>query len=110
MCMIKHFYTLGKEVDCEKLIIRYISIAIAFVMCIGMMFGINVTTYAVNADCVYAGNYIKNWGIRGAEATFLSQNAKEFYADNNISYSELALCRVAVQKAAFPQANYIPYD
>ena len=42
-----------------------------------------------SADGFY--NVIRNWGTRGETADFLSPNALDFYADNDITYEELAL-------------------
>ncbi len=69
---------------------RYIALMLTFVMCIGLIFGINVTAYADNVDYVKDGKYIYNWGIREEVATFLSQNAIAFYEDNDTSYKELS--------------------
>jgi len=33
---------------------------------------------------------VLNWGKRGANATFLSPNAKKYYSDNNLTYADLA--------------------
>ena len=35
-------------------------------------------------------NVILNWGSRGTTATFLSPNAEDFYAENNITYDQLS--------------------
>ena len=69
---------------------RYIGLMLTFVMCISMIFGINVTAYAANVDYVKDGKYIYNWGTREEVATFLSQNAIAFYEDNGTSYAKLS--------------------
>ena len=68
---------------------RSISIILSLVLCIGMVFGVNLSVHAANVNYVYSGNYIKNWGVRETVATFLSQNAIAFYEDNDTSYAEL---------------------
>ncbi len=69
---------------------RYIAAFMAVVMSISLSFGLRLSAQAAgNVDYVYAGTYIKNWGIRGELATFLSPNAEEFYDDNNITLDEL---------------------
>ena len=69
---------------------RYIGLMLTFVMCIGMVLGVNLSASAQNVDYVKNGNYIYNWGNREEIATFLSQNAIAFYNDNNTSYAALA--------------------
>ena len=45
---------------------------------------------AATVDYVYSGNYVYNWGQRETLATFLSPMAEDFYADNNVTYAQLA--------------------
>lgn len=45
---------------------------------------------AATVDYVYSGNYVYNWGQRDELATFLSPMAEDFYAENNVTYAQLA--------------------
>ena len=49
-----------------------------------------VYSYGSTSQYSNFSNVIKNWGRRGFNATFLSPNAIAFYADNNVTYEELA--------------------
>ncbi len=74
---------------------RSLSLIMALILCVGLLFSTTTLVNAQTVDYVYA-NYnsyskiIKNWGTREQDATFLSQNAITFYADNDTSYDELA--------------------
>ena len=83
---------------------RYIGLMLTFVMCIGMIFGINITAYADNVDYVKDGKYIYNWGNREEVATFLSQNAIAFYNDNNTSYAALAALSGSSDRNSVPSS------
>ncbi len=68
------------------------AVVMAFVMCVSVLFGMNLSAFAADTntvDYVYSGKYVYNWGTREEEATFLSPMALEFYSDNNVSLSEL---------------------
>ena len=74
---------------------RLLSALMALVLVFSLFSGIipaadaqNVSYVTGNADGF--SNVIANWGSRGTTATFLSQNAEAFYADNNTSYAELS--------------------
>ena len=71
---------------------RCLAMMMALVMCASVVFGMDWSVQAATVDYVYSSpdNYILNWGVRGTNATFLSQNAEKFYGDNNTSYLELA--------------------
>ena len=69
---------------------RSISIILSFLLCFGIVFGINMPAQAANVDYVKNDKYIYNWGTREEVATFLSQNAEAFYSDNDTSYDELS--------------------
>ena len=49
-----------------------------------------VPTQAATVDYVYSGKYVYNWGQRDELATFMSPMAKDFYADNNVAYTQLS--------------------
>ncbi len=78
------------------------SVLLAIVLCFGVIFGVNVPVMADNVDYVYSGDYIYNWGERGEVATFLSQNAENFYEDNNTSYAELSALPGGSTESAVP--------
>lgn len=59
-------------------------------LCLSFLPAVEISAQAATVDYVYAGTYIKNWGVRGTTATFLSPNAEAFYETNNTSYAELA--------------------
>jgi len=88
----------------KKFAKRGISLLMALAMCLSILCGIDLTADAVTVDYVYAGDYIKNWGVRGTTATFLSQNAEAFYEDNNTSYEELATLSGASDTADVPSS------
>ncbi len=79
----------------KQIMNRTLALMMALVMCVSLLSGLCFAGSAVtvsyntgNADGFQ--NVIMNWGKRGVNATFLSQNAEAFYSDNNTSYSELA--------------------
>lgn len=74
----------------KRVMKRSLAMLMALMMSVSVFFGVDLSTQAANVDYTYSGNYILNWGERGTDATFLSQNAEKFYADNNTSYMELA--------------------
>ena len=80
----------------KKNLTRIICIVLAAILCLGLLAGIipasaaDLVTYRTGTTGKYS-NVIYNWGNRGEEATFLSPNAEEFYADNNVTYEQLAL-------------------
>ena len=49
-------------------------------------------------------NVIRNWGTRGETADFLSPNALDFYADNDITYEELALLSGSSNTSSVPSS------
>lgn len=61
---------------------RSVSLVLVVVLCLSLLSGLTVR---VDAD-----GYVANWGYRGQTATYLSQQAKDFYKNNNTSYEELA--------------------
>lgn len=73
----------------EKFFKRSAALVIALIFCIGVFNYTAVQTQAATVDYVYAGKYIKNWGVREEVATFLSPNAEKFYDDNDTSLKEL---------------------
>ncbi len=80
----------GTEIKMKTVTNRIIAMTLSLVICFSLAFSVSLSTQAATVDYVYAGNYIKNWGVRGTVATFLSPNAIEFYEDNNTSYDELS--------------------
>lgn len=73
----------------EKFFKRSAALVMTLIICIGILNYTVVPTQAASVDYVYAGKYIKNWGVREVVATFLSPNAIEFYEDNNTSLEKL---------------------
>lgn len=59
-------------------------------MCVTLFCAVWTPAQAATVDYVYAGNYVKNWGVRDTVATFLSPMAEAFYEENNVTYAELA--------------------
>jgi len=63
---------------------RCLSALLVFVMVLCLLPGIPREAEAATVTYYYgSGNVIKNWGIRGETATFLSQNAEAFYSGGN---------------------------
>ena len=58
---------------------RLLALFMALVMCVGVLSVIILPAQAETVEYVYAGSYIKNWGVRGTVATFMSPNAEKFY-------------------------------
>jgi len=70
---------------------RVLSLLLSLAMLVSLVSGMSLlSTEAASVNYVYSGNYVYNWGEREELATFLSPMAEEFYADNNITYAELA--------------------
>lgn len=88
----------------KKLTNRAISLLLVLVMSLSLFAGIDFTAYAQTVDYVYADGIIKNWGVRGTVATFLSQNAEAFYEDNGTSYEELSKLPGATATSAVPDS------
>lgn len=68
---------------------------LAVALCLSLLSGLVFTGNAATVDYVTGNatgfnNVIKNWGERGTTATYLSQNAEDFYSDNGTSYEALA--------------------
>lgn len=79
----------------KKTLKRMSAALLALLICLSLTVGIRMPAEAATVNYVTVnlsgyGQVIKNWGSRGEEATFLSQNAEQFYEDNNTSYAELA--------------------
>ncbi len=66
------------------------SLLLVLLMVISLLPQVTLQSSAATVDYVYDGSYIYNWGQRGTTATYLSQNAEAFYADNGTSYAELS--------------------
>ena len=77
---------------------RSFSILLALILCLNLLSGLSL-----HAD---AADYIANWGTRGTTATFLSQEAKDFYADNGVTYEQLAALPGGTQSSAPSSALY----
>lgn len=71
---------------------------------------------AATVNYVYSGNYVYNWGERDEPATFLSPMAEDFYADNNVTYQQLAsytgssTVSSVPYSALFSQLHELMYD
>ncbi len=77
---------------------RSVSILLALILCLNLLGGLSLT-----AD---ASAYIPNWGSRGTTATYLSQNAKDFYADNQVTYGSLAALSGGTATTAYSSELY----
>ena len=77
---------------------RSFSILLALILCLNLLSGLSL-----HAD---AADYIANWGTRGTTATFLTQEAKDFYADNGVTYEQLAALPGGTQSSAPSSALY----
>ncbi len=83
---------------------KSVSVVLALVLCLSLIFGIKVPASADNVDYVYSGEYIYNWGTRGETATFLSQNAESFYEDNNVTYEYLSSLSGSSSESGVPSS------
>ena len=61
---------------------RSVSFVLVVVLCLSLLSGVTLQANAAN--------YVANWGYRGVTATYLSEQAQDFYEDNNTSYELLA--------------------
>jgi len=84
---------------------RLTSLVMALIVCISVSFSLNLPVYAAEVDYVYAGSYIKNWGVRGEDADFLSPNAEKFYKDNNTSYKALSSLQGSYNRDKVPTSD-----
>ena len=85
---------------------RSVSIVLSLILCFSVVFGANLSASAATVDYVYAGKFIKNWGVREQVATFLSPNAEKFYKDNNTTYEKLSALKGAAQNDVRSTALY----
>ncbi len=70
---------------------RIISLLLSLTMLVSLISGLSLLpVQAATVDYVTSGSYVYNWGVRETVATFLSPMAEDFYADNNITYEDLA--------------------
>ena len=80
---------------------------LAFVLVLAVVLSLlpaHIPAQAATVNYVYAGSYIKNWGIREETATFLSPNAESFYAGNGVTLSALAALSGADSTANVPSS------
>ncbi len=75
---------------------KMVSLLLVFVICFGVSLGLNTP--------VKAASYIYNWGVRGDVATYLSQQAEDFYADNNTSYAQLSALSGSSTESGVPSS------
>ena len=73
-------------------------------MCVTLFCAVWTPAQAATVDYVYAGQYVKNWGVRDTVATFLSPMAEDFYEDNNTSYEALAALSGAASASNVPSS------
>ena len=73
---------------------RSVSFVLVVVLCLSLLSGVTLQANAAN--------YVANWGYRGVTATYLSEQAQDFYEDNNTSYELLA------QYAGSSYQNQVP--
>jgi len=70
---------------------RLLSLLLSLTMLVSLISGLSLLpVQAATVDYVTSGSYVYNWGVRETVATFLSPMAEDFYADNNITYEDLA--------------------
>ncbi len=75
---------------------RTLSFVLVIALCISLLSGLAFNASAATVNYVTGNpsskykNVIKNWGLRGETATFLSPNAISFYKDNGVTYNDLA--------------------
>ncbi len=84
---------------------RSISIILSFVLCFGIVFGINMPAQAANVDYVTSGKYIYNWGTREEDATFLSPKAEAFYNKNNTTYANFSALAGSINTSQVPSSS-----
>lgn len=77
---------------------RSFFLLLALVLCLNLLSGLSLTADAVS--------YIANWGSRGTVATYLSQNAENFYAENDVSYEELSALSGGTATTAYSSELY----
>ena len=88
--------------------IRILAVCLALLLLVGQLITVQpVNAAQVNysrgsADGFY--NVIRNWGTRGETADFLSPNAIAFYADNDVTYEELALLSGSSNTSSVPSS------
>ncbi len=83
---------------------RIVAIALVAALFISLLSGLSFVVQGATVDYVYSGDYIKNWGVRGTDATFLSPKAEEFYEDNNISYEALSALSGSSSEKSVPSS------
>ena len=76
---------------------RGLSWLLVLAMCVSLLSGITLTASAAS--------YVYNWGERGVVATELSDYAIDFYADNNVAYSDLAALSGSSNTTAAPSST-----
>ena len=79
-----------------KLMKKAVSILLVVVLCCGMIFGVDALTRATS--------YVYNWGERGEVATYLTQQAKNFYSSNNTSYEALSALMGSSSESGVPSS------
>ena len=62
---------------------RIISLLLSLTMLVSLVSGMSLVS-------VQAASYVYNWGTRDTIATTLSSSAQSFYADNGVTYTQLA--------------------
>ncbi len=91
----------------KQLMKRGGAMLLALILCISLFAAFPAEAATVSYVTVNVSGYgqvIKNWGNRGEEATFLSQNAVQFYEDNQTSYAELSGYTGASSTSAVPSS------
>lgn len=79
-----------RDIKMKVIMKRSVGIVLSLVLCICMVFVINLSVNATTVDYVKNGSYIYNWGTLEEVANFLSPNAEAFYTKNNTTYAKLA--------------------
>lgn len=83
---------------------RIVAVALVAALFISLLSGLSFVVQGATVDYVYSGSYIKNWGSRGTDATFLSPKAEEFYEDNSTSYEILSALSGSSSETSIPSS------
>ena len=89
----------------NQLMKRGLALLLVLVLSISLLPAISISASADDISYVTSSSgYIYNWGTRGETATFLSPNAKAFYAEH-ASYEELSSYTGSTDRSSVPSSS-----
>lgn len=89
----------------KNLVKRGLSLLLALVIYLSLLPVMRTPASAATVEYVYGdGNVIKNWGVRGELATFLSPNAEAFYTGEN-TYEDFAALDGSTDTSTVPDSE-----